>query len=93
VDFETPPWPKISQEAKDCVRQLLLVKPEARPTAGELLRVRHASLCWPHPPFHASLNISAAPGSSSAVHGDPLQSRLAIKSMHHRPSVQQWDTC
>ena len=39
VDFETPPWPKISKEAKDCVQRLLLVKPEARPSAGELLQV------------------------------------------------------
>ena len=39
VDFETPPWPKISKEAKDCVQRLLLVKAEARPSAGELLQV------------------------------------------------------
>lgn len=39
IDFQTPPWPSISQAAKDCVRQLLNVAPEARPTASKLLQV------------------------------------------------------
>ena len=39
LDFVTPPWPKISAAAKDCVSQLLTVKAEARPSASELLQV------------------------------------------------------
>ncbi len=39
LDFVTPPWPKISAAAKDCVRQLLTVKATSRPTASELLQV------------------------------------------------------
>ena len=39
LDFVTPPWPKISAAAKDCVRQLLNTKATARPTASELLQV------------------------------------------------------
>lgn len=39
LDFVTPPWPKISAAAKDCVRQLLNTKVTARPTASELLQV------------------------------------------------------
>ncbi|CAK0733939.1 hypothetical protein CVIRNUC_000358 [Coccomyxa viridis] len=38
LDFVTPPWPKISAAAKDCVSQLLTVKAEARPSASELLQ-------------------------------------------------------
>ncbi|CAL8466924.1 g6460 [Coccomyxa elongata] len=38
LDFQTPPWPSISQAAKDCVRQLLNVAPKARPTASQLLQ-------------------------------------------------------
>lgn len=40
IDFQTPPWPSISQAAKDCVRQLLNVAPDGRPTASKLLQVR-----------------------------------------------------
>ena len=39
LDFVTPPWPKISAAAKDCVSQLLTVRAEARPSASELLQV------------------------------------------------------
>ena len=39
LDFVTPPWPKISAAAKDCVRQLLNTDATARPTASELLQV------------------------------------------------------
>ena len=41
VDFQTPPWPKISPTAKDCVRQLLSVNAADRPTASQLLQVPH----------------------------------------------------
>ncbi len=46
LDFQTPPWPSISQAAKDCVRQLLNVAPKARPTSSQLLQV----LWRPQPP-------------------------------------------
>ncbi len=39
LDFVTPPWPKISAAAKDCVRQLLTVQAQSRPSASELLQV------------------------------------------------------
>lgn len=39
LDFVTPPWPKISAAAKDCVRQLLTVQVQSRPSAYELLQV------------------------------------------------------
>jgi calcium-dependent protein kinase len=39
IDFQTPPWPSVSSAAKDCVRQLLNVKPDKRPTASQLLQV------------------------------------------------------
>ena len=39
LDFVTPPWPKISAAAKDCVRQLLTVQVQSRPSASELLQV------------------------------------------------------
>ena len=39
LDFVTPPWPKISAAAKDCVRQLLNVQVHSRPSASELLQV------------------------------------------------------
>ena len=44
LDFVTPPWPKISAAAKDCVRQLLTVQVQSRPSASELLQVRMATI-------------------------------------------------
>lgn len=37
IDFETDPWPAVSEEAKDFVKKLLNKDPEARPTARAAL--------------------------------------------------------
>jgi calcium-dependent protein kinase len=38
IDFQTDPWPKVSEEAKDCVRKLLNQDVSKRPTASEILK-------------------------------------------------------
>lgn len=38
LDFKTAPWPSVSAEAKDCVRQLLNRNAPARATAESVLR-------------------------------------------------------
>lgn len=38
LDFESDPWPKISKEAKDCVRRMLQRDPSKRATAEEILK-------------------------------------------------------
>ena len=53
IDFQTPPWPSISQAAKDCVRQLLNVAPDSRPTASKLLQVCQQLPIFCRSPFRA----------------------------------------
>jgi len=38
VDFKTDPWPKISDQAKDCVAKMLQLNPKKRATADEILK-------------------------------------------------------
>lgn len=38
IDFQTDPWPKISEEAKDCVRKLLNQDVTKRATAADILK-------------------------------------------------------
>eukprot|EP01024_Parvocaulis_polyphysoides_P007797 TRINITY_DN12295_c0_g1_i4.p1 TRINITY_DN12295_c0_g1~~TRINITY_DN12295_c0_g1_i4.p1 ORF type:complete len:538 (+),score=105.98 TRINITY_DN12295_c0_g1_i4:568-2181(+) len=38
LDLESDPWPKISQEAKDCVKQMLQRDPQKRATADQILQ-------------------------------------------------------
>eukprot|EP01023_Acetabularia_acetabulum_P026032 TRINITY_DN2479_c0_g1_i1.p1 TRINITY_DN2479_c0_g1~~TRINITY_DN2479_c0_g1_i1.p1 ORF type:complete len:551 (+),score=120.55 TRINITY_DN2479_c0_g1_i1:148-1800(+) len=38
LDLESAPWPKISGEAKDCVRQMLQRDPQKRATADQILQ-------------------------------------------------------
>ncbi len=38
LDFESDPWPALSQEAKDCVAIMLNMDPKKRATAEEVLR-------------------------------------------------------
>eukprot|EP01025_Chloroclados_australasicus_P050992 TRINITY_DN592_c0_g1_i5.p1 TRINITY_DN592_c0_g1~~TRINITY_DN592_c0_g1_i5.p1 ORF type:complete len:345 (+),score=62.85 TRINITY_DN592_c0_g1_i5:148-1035(+) len=38
LDLESDPWPKISQEAKDCVQQMLMRDPRKRATANQILQ-------------------------------------------------------
>eukprot|EP00798_Chlamydomonas_sp_ICE-L_P014576 gene14576-20621_t len=38
IDFKTDPWPKLSQEAKDCVTSLLTQDPTKRATAADTLQ-------------------------------------------------------
>eukprot|EP00884_Botryococcus_braunii_P005511 jgi/Botrbrau1/14961/Bobra.0018s0064.1 len=38
VDFETDPWPQISKEAKDCVRQMLQQDVTKRASANDILK-------------------------------------------------------
>lgn len=37
LDFNTDPWPKISDSAKDLVKKMLVRDPKKRPTAHEVL--------------------------------------------------------
>eukprot|EP00803_Ostreobium_quekettii_P009919 evm.model.scf_2513EXC.1 EVM.evm.TU.scf_2513EXC.1 scf_2513EXC:242-4351(+) len=37
LDFETDPWPKLSDASKDCVRKLLELDPARRATAADIL--------------------------------------------------------
>eukprot|EP00775_Hariotina_reticulata_P005659 gene5659-5898_t len=37
LDFETEPWPRVSQPAKDCVRRMLVRDPSKRASAAEVL--------------------------------------------------------
>ena len=38
LDFKTPPWPSVSEQAKDCVRQLLDRNVSKRITAAQVLQ-------------------------------------------------------
>lgn len=38
LDFESDPWPKVSDAAKDCVRQMLEMNPAKRATADQILK-------------------------------------------------------
>lgn len=38
LDLVTDPWPKISKEAKDCVKRMLEPRPSKRATADEILQ-------------------------------------------------------
>jgi serine/threonine protein kinase len=37
IDFESEPWPKISDSAKDLVRKMLIQEPKKRITAAQVL--------------------------------------------------------
>lgn len=37
MDFETKPWPSISESAKDLVRKMLTMDPKKRITAAQVL--------------------------------------------------------
>eukprot|EP01024_Parvocaulis_polyphysoides_P028208 TRINITY_DN25509_c1_g2_i2.p1 TRINITY_DN25509_c1_g2~~TRINITY_DN25509_c1_g2_i2.p1 ORF type:complete len:481 (+),score=100.05 TRINITY_DN25509_c1_g2_i2:147-1589(+) len=37
IDFATDPWPRISDSAKDCVKQLLTMDPSKRATAAQIV--------------------------------------------------------
>lgn len=37
IDFESEPWPKISDSAKDLIRKMLTMDPSKRITAGDAL--------------------------------------------------------
>lgn len=39
IDFESEPWPKISDSAKDLVRKMLIQEPKKRITAAQVLGV------------------------------------------------------
>ena len=38
LDFQSDPWPKISEDAKDCVRRMLVRDPKRRSTAIQILQ-------------------------------------------------------
>lgn len=38
LDFQTDPWPSISEAAKDCVRKLCDLNPKSRATGGDILK-------------------------------------------------------
>lgn len=38
LDLDSDPWPKISREAKDCVKRMLVMDPAKRATADEVLQ-------------------------------------------------------
>jgi len=38
IDFESQPWPSISESAKDLVRKMLARDPKKRLTSGQVLR-------------------------------------------------------
>ncbi|KIY96051.1 hypothetical protein MNEG_11913 [Monoraphidium neglectum] len=38
IDFKSEPWPKVSPEAKDCIRQMLTRDPSQRVSAHEILK-------------------------------------------------------
>lgn len=38
IDFESQPWPSISESAKDLVRKMLTRDPKKRLTSGQVLR-------------------------------------------------------
>lgn len=40
LDFESAPWPRISAEAKDCVRRMIERDVNKRATADQILKVR-----------------------------------------------------
>lgn len=39
IDFESPPWPSISNIAKDLVRKMLTMDPKKRITSAEVLGI------------------------------------------------------
>lgn len=44
IDFESHPWPRISDEAKDCVKKMLTRDVNSRATAAQILQVRSAPI-------------------------------------------------
>ena len=38
LDFDTKPWPSLSEDAKDCIRKLCVLDPKKRMTAADTLK-------------------------------------------------------
>ena len=68
LDFVTPPWPKISAAAKDCVSQLLTVKAEARPSASELLQVTDSIMHPVEETYACMIELTQVNASASCPH-------------------------
>ena len=83
LDFETQPWPSVSEEAKDLVRTLLTRDPDKRPTAAQALA---------HPWVRKHARASSSPSSSARRPLDPvvltrLQSFAALDKLRRAALV------
>ena len=53
IDFESPPWPEISEAGRDCIQKMLAHQPNKRWTARQLLEHEYV-----HCPTHRSMHFS-----------------------------------